>query len=178
MLLAYYFLSYTPVTPAKPTRNRQKTQSFQWISQLSATDNVAEDTVKPVGFMSGSFRVGFGMESPDLGRYITDMKPIENRSLAQCWNSNQQQTDNPELKPITNRQHTDHKPTQILISKNAKSQIGFYFKNDLAPIKWHAIIITNAKLDSWHMYASISHNEFVDDNDDNYLYFVNAVKYR
>ena len=63
---------YTPVTPAKPTRNRQKTQNFQWIVQLSATDNVAEDTVKPVGLMSGSLRVRFGMESPDL-------RPIDNR---------------------------------------------------------------------------------------------------
>ena len=35
----------TPVTLAKPTRNRQKPQNFQWISQLSATDNVAEVTV-------------------------------------------------------------------------------------------------------------------------------------
>ena len=71
---------YTPVTPAKPTRNQQKPQSFQWIGQLSATDNVAEDTVKPVGFMSGSFWVRFGMESPDLGpiynRHETDWKPI------------------------------------------------------------------------------------------------------
>ena len=41
----------TPVTLAKPTRNRQKTQHFQCIGQLSATDNVAEDTVQPVGLI-------------------------------------------------------------------------------------------------------------------------------
>ena len=41
--------------------------------------------------------------------------------LVRCWNRNRLQTDNPELKPITNRQHTDHKQTQILISKCAKS---------------------------------------------------------
>ena len=57
--------------PAKPTRNRQKPQNFQRVGQLSAADNVAEDTVKPVGFMSGSFRVRFAMESPDL-------RPIDN----------------------------------------------------------------------------------------------------
>ena len=48
------------------------------------------------------------------------MTPIKNRSLAQCWNRNRRQTNNPELKPTTNRQHTDHEPTQILISKYAK----------------------------------------------------------
>ena len=110
----------TPVTPAKPTRNRQNPQNFQWIGQLSAIDNVAEDTVKAVGFMSGSSRVRFGMDRPIWDRYITNITPIENRSLAHCWNCNRQQTDNPELKPITNRQHTDHKPTQIRILKYAK----------------------------------------------------------
>ena len=44
----------------------------------------------------------------------------------------------------------------------------------MAPIRRHAIIIKNAKLDSWHMYASTGRNEFEDDNDDKYLYFVNA----
>ena len=32
-------------------------------------------------------------------------------------------------------------------------------------MKRHAIIITNAKLDSWHMYESIGRNEVVEDND-------------
>ena len=40
------------------------------------------------------------------------------------------------------------------------------------------IIITNAKLYYWHMYTSTGRIEFVDDNDDKYLYFVNAEKYR
>ena len=39
-------------------------------------------------------------------------------------------------------------------------------------------ILTNAMLDSWHMYASSVPNLFIDDNDDEYLYFVNAEKYR
>ena len=56
----------TPVTPAKPTRNRQKNpQNFQWIGQLSAIDNVAEDTVKPVGFMSGKIQYA-------IARFETD----------------------------------------------------------------------------------------------------------
>ena len=46
------------------------------------------------------------------------------------------------------------------------------------PIRRLAIIITNAKLDSWHMYASTGCNEFLDDNDNKCLYFVNAEKYR
>ena len=97
-------LNNTPVTPAKLTRNRQKPQSFQWIDPLSATDNVAEDTVKPVGFMSESFRVRFGMESPDLGpiynRHETDWKPIISTML--------------ESEPTADRQsrtQTDNKPT-------------------------------------------------------------------
>ena len=54
-----------------------------------------------------------------------------------------------------------------------------FSKKGSAPIRQYAIIITNAKLDSWHMYASTGHNEFVDDDDDEkYLYFVNAEKYR
>ena len=96
----------------------KKTPNFQWIGQLSATDNVAEDTVKPVGFMLGSLRVRFGMESPDLrpidNWHDTDWKPIIST------NRKRQQTDNPVLQPITNLQHTDHKLTQILISKYAK----------------------------------------------------------
>ena len=41
-----------------------------------------------------------------------------------------------------------------------------------------AIILTNVKLDSWHMYASTGSNEFVDDYHDKYFYFLTAEKYR
>ena len=82
---------HTPVTPAKPIQNRQKPQNFQWIGQLSATDNVAEYTVKPVGFMSGSLRVRFGIESPDLrpidNRHDTDWKPIISTMLESVTDS-------------------------------------------------------------------------------------------
>ena len=57
--------TYTPVTSAKPTRNRQKPQNFQWIGQLSATDNVAEDIVKPVGVTSGENRYGIAQFETD-----------------------------------------------------------------------------------------------------------------
>ena len=82
-------------------------------------------------------------------------------ALWQCWNWNRQQTENPELKPITNRQHTDHKPTQIRISKYAKLTINRHLFR-----KWLSFLT--------HVYASADRNECVDDNDNKYLYFVNA----
>ena len=42
----------------------------------------------------------------------------------------------------------------------------------------HAIILTNVKLDFRSMYASAGRNVFVDDNDDKYIYFLTAEKYR
>ena len=53
-------------------------------------------------------------------------------------------------------------------------QIGIYLENDSVTIRRQDIIKTNAKLDSWHMYVSIGRNEFVEDNDYKYLYFVNV----
>ena len=60
--------------------------------------------------------------------------------------------------------------------KNLEYSLWITLKNGSAPIRRHAIIITNSKLDFWHMYASTGCNEFVDDNDKKY--FVNAEKYR
>ena len=51
-------------------------------------------------------------------------------------------------------------------------------ENESAPIRRHAIILTNAKLDSWRMYTSTHRNELINDNANKYLYFVSAEKYR
>ena len=67
--------------------------------------------------MSGKIRYG-------TARFETDRWPtlprLKTRSWARCCNRNRQQTDNPELKPIINRQHPDNIPTQILISNYDK----------------------------------------------------------
>ena len=61
-LASRWYPSHTGQTETKPTIKA----NFLMNRQLSATDNVAEDTVKPAGFMSVSFRIRFGTESPDL----------------------------------------------------------------------------------------------------------------
>ena len=56
--------------------------------------------------------------------------------------------------------------------------MSIYWENESAPIRRHAIILTNAKLDSWRMYTSTGRNEFIDDNDNKYIYLDTAEKYR
>ena len=60
----------TPVTPANRHETDKKTQIFQSIGQLSATDNVAEDTVKPVGFHVGviSGKIQYGITQFETDR--------------------------------------------------------------------------------------------------------------
>ena len=124
-----YALYITDLIPQSHRPNRHETdkkmQNFQWIGQLLATNNVAEDTEKPIGLMSRSFRVRFGMESPDLrpidNRHDTDWKPIISTMLEPQPTADRQSRTQTDNKLTT---YTDHRPTQImqiLISKYAKS---------------------------------------------------------